>query len=588
MHRTDEVGPVPPDARPRGAAPPVGRELWHEGADGLRHGPAVRWHPSGALRSRTAYAHGQREGEHRAWFPDGSPEVAGAFEADQPVGRWRRWHATGALALEVTLVDGQLHGPARAAYEDGAPSRIWGHDRGRLDGLDRTFLADGELFSEETWSAGRRVGARRQWMRGRLVLDERWADGARHGPYRAWSWMGRPSAEGAFSRGERVGPWVFHDAAGQPHLRGRFAAGQPVGAWEQARAGGWEPIGLAALPPLPSPDPPPPPPAPAPVGPLLLTTSGVVPTLLVTGFLGAGKTTTIRHLLAHKPADARWVVYVNEAGEVGIDGAAFGATGPGLRVLELAGGCACCTSNLPFVEGVAQAIEQLRPDLLVLEPTGIAEPAALRASLIRALGDQVDLRAVLCLVDPRSLVAPDPAVAPLLDAQIAAADVVVANRWDLAGPAHIAAFSALVDGLPDDVVTLRTTRGRIDPALVARVARSAGAPAHGHAHAHAPEVHPVGAILPSGAPFDRRALDRLLVDLLADPVAFPRGWLRAKGLVQTAEGPFRVEADRAAGGLVLEWTPQAFEGPDRIEVLALDAASPAWSRLAAARPSATS
>ena len=504
-------------------------------------------------------------------------EVEGAFYADQPVGLWRRWFASGALSVQLELVDGQPHGPAESRYPDGTLARTWAYAEGRQQGLDRTWLTDGSLFSEAAWLDGERHGHRREWMRGHLVLDEVWRAGRRHGPHRSASWMGLPLAHGDYQDGLRHGPWRFFDTAGVPELEGAFQGGAPAGRWRQQAAGGWVDCDAASLPPLPQPDLPPPPAEPA-VGPLLLQTAGPTPTLMVTGFLGAGKSTTIRHLLAQKPPDQRWVVYVNEAGEVGIDGAGFGVDQPGLQVRELAGGCACCTSNLPFVEGVAQAIEALQPDLLVLEPTGLADPAALRSSLTRALGAHLDLRAVVCLVDPRRL--GDADLAPLMAAQLAAADVVVGNRWDLASEDDRAAFASQVAHLPDRVTVVRTTRGRVDPALITRAARPA--PAITRAPV-SPQVQAVGGALPPGPAFDRARFDALLREVLADPGAFPVGWLRAKGLVHITTGPFRVEADQGPAGVVLEWTPQPFDGPDRLEVLAGEGAAPDWGRLEGAR-----
>ncbi len=66
-------------------------------------------------------------------------------------------------------------------------------------------------------------------------------------------------------------------------------------------------------------------------------------TNLITGFLGSGKTTTIRHLLAHKPEHERWAVLVNEFGEIGIDGALLADSGAVLK--EIPGGCMCCVNG---------------------------------------------------------------------------------------------------------------------------------------------------------------------------------------------------------------------------------------------------
>ncbi len=73
-------------------------------------------------------------------------------------------------------------------------------------------------------------------------------------------------------------------------------------------------------------------------------------TNLITGFLGSGKTTSILHLLAHKPANEKWAVLVNEFGEVGIDGALLAESGALLK--EISGGCMCCVNGLPMQVGL--------------------------------------------------------------------------------------------------------------------------------------------------------------------------------------------------------------------------------------------
>ncbi|GAL28505.1 putative metal chaperone [Vibrio variabilis] len=71
-----------------------------------------------------------------------------------------------------------------------------------------------------------------------------------------------------------------------------------------------------------------------------------VPTNIITGFLGVGKTTTILNLLKDKPENENWAVLVNEFGEVGIDGAMM-ADG-GAMIKEVPGGCMCCTAGVPM------------------------------------------------------------------------------------------------------------------------------------------------------------------------------------------------------------------------------------------------
>ena len=84
-----------------------------------------------------------------------------------------------------------------------------------------------------------------------------------------------------------------------------------------------------------------------------------VPTNILTGFLGVGKTTTILNLLKNKPENENWAVLVNEFGEIGIDGAMM--TDQGAMIKEVPGGCMCCTAGVPMSVGITALLRQ-KPD----------------------------------------------------------------------------------------------------------------------------------------------------------------------------------------------------------------------------------
>ncbi|MFK4000516.1 CobW family GTP-binding protein [Psychrobacter namhaensis] len=113
-----------------------------------------------------------------------------------------------------------------------------------------------------------------------------------------------------------------------------------------------------------------------------------IPCTLVTGFLGAGKTTVINQLLAIKPADARWALLINEFGRIGIDGALLASSQDrtieqnDIAIREVSGGCICCTSQLPLQIAISRLLSDHHPQRLLIEPTGLAHPR----ELIRQLG----------------------------------------------------------------------------------------------------------------------------------------------------------------------------------------------------------
>ena len=100
-----------------------------------------------------------------------------------------------------------------------------------------------------------------------------------------------------------------------------------------------------------------------------------IPTHLIAGPLGAGKTTLIRHLLAQKPAGERWAVLINEFGQIGLDAALLEQGDDGIAMAEVAGGCLCCVNGAPFQVGLGRLLRKARPDRLLIEPSGLGHPA---------------------------------------------------------------------------------------------------------------------------------------------------------------------------------------------------------------------
>ena len=96
-----------------------------------------------------------------------------------------------------------------------------------------------------------------------------------------------------------------------------------------------------------------------------------VPTNIITGFLGVGKTTAILNLLKNKPENENWAVLVNEFGEIGIDGALM--TDQGAVIKEVPAGCMCCTAGVPMSVGINALLRQ-KPHCLLIEPTGLGHP----------------------------------------------------------------------------------------------------------------------------------------------------------------------------------------------------------------------
>jgi len=106
-----------------------------------------------------------------------------------------------------------------------------------------------------------------------------------------------------------------------------------------------------------------------------------IPTHLLAGPLGAGKTSLIHHLLAQRPADERWAVLINEFGAIGLDAALLSTDDDGIALGEVAGGCLCCVNGLPFQVGLSRLLRKAKPDRLLIEPSGLGHPLELLRQL---------------------------------------------------------------------------------------------------------------------------------------------------------------------------------------------------------------
>lgn len=160
-----------------------------------------------------------------------------------------------------------------------------------------------------------------------------------------------------------------------------------------------------------------------------------VPTNIITGFLGVGKTSAIMHLMDNKPDNERWAVLVNEFGEIGIDGSLLkGKENKENQVFirEVPGGCMCCTAGLPMQVALNQLLSEARPDRLLIEPTGLGHPKEVLEILSTAYYRQIlSLQKNITLVDARKLLDPKYTEHETFNQQIAIADTVVGNKQDL-------------------------------------------------------------------------------------------------------------------------------------------------------------
>ncbi|EFJ5972484.1 zinc-binding GTPase YeiR [Escherichia coli] len=208
-------------------------------------------------------------------------------------------------------------------------------------------------------------------------------------------------------------------------------------------------------------------------------------TNLITGFLGSGKTTSILHLLAHKDPNEKWAVLVNEFGEVGIDGALLADSGALLK--EIPGGCMCCVNGLPMQVGLNTLLRQGKPDRLLIEPTGLGHPKQILDLLTAPVYEPwIDLRATLCILDPRLLLDEKSASNGNFRDQLAAADIIVANKSDRATPESEQALQRWWQQNGGDRQLIHSEHGKVDGHLLdlprRNLAELPASAAHSHQH----------------------------------------------------------------------------------------------------------
>lgn len=159
-----------------------------------------------------------------------------------------------------------------------------------------------------------------------------------------------------------------------------------------------------------------------------------VPTNIITGFLGVGKTTAILNLMKNKPADESWAILVNEFGEIGVDGSLVQGNDSKQQVFirEVPGGCMCCAAGLPMQIALNQLLSEAKPDRLLIEPTGLGHPREVLEVLSSEHYRKVlSLQKNITLVDARKLSDTRYSEHDTFNQQITIADTIVGNKVDL-------------------------------------------------------------------------------------------------------------------------------------------------------------
>lgn len=224
-----------------------------------------------------------------------------------------------------------------------------------------------------------------------------------------------------------------------------------------------------------------------------MTDVAKIPVTVITGFLGSGKTTLIRHLMTHSKG-RRLAVLVNEFGTVGVDGDILKSCAddncPAENIVELANGCICCTVADDFIPTIEALMAMpVRPDHILIETSGLALPKPLlKAFDWPAIRSKITVDGVIALADAEAVAAGrfasdvaavdaqrladesidhETPLSEVFEDQIACADIVLLSKADLAGPEGLAAARKVIEAESSrKIPILEMSEGVIDPNVI--------------------------------------------------------------------------------------------------------------------------
>lgn len=248
-----------------------------------------------------------------------------------------------------------------------------------------------------------------------------------------------------------------------------------------------------------------------------------LPVSVIGGYLGAGKTTLVNHLLRH--ADGRRLaVLVNEFGELAIDEDLIEAESDGL--ISIAGGCICCSFGNDLI-GALQNLAALSPapDHIVIESSGVAIPGAIVATLQLAGAFRSD--GIVVVVDAETVRAHalDDYIGDTICRQLADAEIIVANKTDLIGPQARGDLETWLEQTAPGAIVIPADRGRVRPDALLGAVR---APGVGHSAHHSDQLFDSVVLTPPDG-CNLAALARALA-------TGPYGVIRAKGHARGDDG----------------------------------------------------
>jgi len=202
-------------------------------------------------------------------------------------------------------------------------------------------------------------------------------------------------------------------------------------------------------------------------------TKNPLPVHLVTGLLGSGKTTCLKHLIQQKPSSENWLILINEFGEVDIDASqlsslvADNATqSQSLNIQAVSGGCICCTAQLGLVNTLSQVLSQANQSInrIWIEPTGLGHPAKIIDALQNsAFAQPLDLQKISCIITPQQLTPQRWQKSAVMGDLVQLADCIILNKTDLSSEDEQAqALKILTECYPPKNEVIKTQHSAVE------------------------------------------------------------------------------------------------------------------------------
>ena len=321
------------------------------------------------------------------------------------------------------------------------------------------------------------------------------------------------------------------------------------------------------------------------------------PVTIITGYLGAGKTTVLNELLKHKGSE-RYAVVVNDMGSINIDASLIRSSSvyeSDVNVVELTNGCICCTLRDTFMNQINDIAAQHKINRILVEASGVSDPSAIAAGFIEyqksGLCDRVYLDSIVCVVDADRIYSEflgdpskpsdasleqDPDIINLIIDQIEFCNIILLNKCDLLPPNAVEEVRKTIRAFQKDAVFYECIQGQVSPdkifyngqfdydkvLLSSRVQSQLSAGKAEDIH----DAHGITSFLyEEKKPFDR---EKFMVFLENE---YPENIIRAKGYIWFADDDIHVllfeQAGRNASVTEVSNWVAAFGGEEREKLL---------------------